>query len=97
MSARRFQCDHNGREAVLVGEVCRELAGRSLVSLSHSPSTNLLLAVSADGRHPKPVQGLFGSGAPTSDAYGQHYIQLISLAGSGLVSAPLKTTYESAR
>lgn len=89
-------CDLWRAEGVSLGGTCLALEGRSLAFLSYSPSEQLFSILSADGDHPEPRRTVWGPGAPTVNAYGQHYLQLASRASGGKIGPAVRIAIATA-
>ena len=94
---RELKCIGGNYEGVLLDTNCLRLQGKNLASVEYSPSREFLLVISADGEHPSPRSTLFGPGSPTSNAYGQHYLQVISMESRDFVGPSRSLPFETAR
>ena len=77
---------------------CIEPQGRNVVAAQRSPSANYWFVLSAEGEHyvvPENILG-FGPSKPTLLAYGQHYLQIVSVADQDFVGSALPVGFETA-
>lgn len=89
-------CSTGSGEGVLLNDSCTAPRGKSFIPLWCSPARARCFVLSAEGERLKKRPSMWGPGGSTRRAFGQHYLQLISVEESTFVGQALAIPVQTA-